>query len=332
MRAVDVHESSQVAEARRAAVVLAEQSGFGVGDAGRVAIVATELATNLIKHGGGGTLLVGSFADESGAGIECLALDQGPGIGDVPQAMRDGYSTAGSPGNGLGAVCRVAELFDIYTRPGAGTAILARLAPGRSAKSVSSPFGAVAVPTVGESVSGDGWCRTAWEGGYTVMLADGLGHGPIAAEAAHAAALSFSQTDSGDSPDAILALLHPALRPTRGAAISIARVDLVGGQVVFGGVGNVAGVLIGEDGGLRRMVGNNGTIGHIAKHMKAFTYPLADAAMLILASDGLGTSWRIDAYPGLLSCHPTLLAGVLFRDFTRGRDDVTVLACRIGAA
>ena len=332
MRAVDVHESSQVAEARRAAVVLAEQSGFGVGDAGRVAIVATELATNLIKHGGGGTLLVGSFADESGTGIECLSLDQGPGIGDVAQAMRDGHSTAGSPGNGLGAIGRAAELFDIYTRPGSGTAILARLAPDRSARSMHSGFGAIAVPMAGESVSGDGWCRTIWEGGYSVMLADGLGHGPIAAEAAHAAIRGFSQADPADGPDAILATLHTALRPTRGAAISIARVNLTSGQIVFGGVGNVAGVLVGADGGLRRMIGNNGTIGHIAKHMKAFTYPVGNAAMLILASDGLGTSWRIDAYPGLLSCHPTLLAGVLFRDFSRGRDDVTVVACRIGTA
>ena len=78
------------------------------------------------------------------------------------------------------------------------------------------------------------------------------------------------------------------------------------------------------------MVCNNGTIGHIAKHMKAFTYPIDDAAILLLASDGLGTSWRTEAYPGLLDCHPTLIAGVFFRDFSRGRDDVTVLACRLG--
>ena len=339
MRAIDVHEITQVAEARRAAVTLAENLGLGTSDAGRVAIVATELATNLLKHGSGGKLLVGSFDDESGQGIECLALDRGPGIENVALAMRDGYSTAGSPGTGLGAISRVAQTLDIYTRPGAGTAILARVTPraimGGGSNGSAPPkrpdaaYGAVAVPMTGETVNGDGWCRKAWDGGWTVMLADGLGHGPNAAEASHTAARVFTNSDPADSPEDLLAQLHVALRPTRGAAISIARVDLAANQVVFGGVGNVAGALLAGDGGVRRMVCNNGTIGHIAKHMKAFTYPIGDAAMLLLASDGLGTSWRIDAYPGLLHCHPTLVAGVFFRDFSRGRDDVTVLVCRL---
>ena len=333
MRTIDVREFSQVAEARRAAVSLAEKAGFGVNDAGRVAIVITELSTNLIKHGQGGTLLVGSFSDDTGQGIECLALDQGPGIADLAEAMRDGYSTAGSPGTGLGAIDRATQSFDVYSRLGAGTAIHARMIPSgikTPPKSSMSVYGAVAVPIAGETVSGDGWCRTVWEDGWTVMLADGLGHGPIAADASHAAARVFTGADPADGPEEILAQLHTALRPTRGAAVSIARVDLAAGLVFFGGVGNVAGVLVGADGTLRRMVSNNGTIGHIAKYMKAFTYPIGNTVMLVLASDGLGTSWRIDTYPGLLNCHPTLLAGVLFRDFSRGRDDVTVLACRIG--
>lgn len=329
MRAVQVWEVSQVAEARRAGTASARSMGFNEVDTGRVAIVVTELATNVLKHGGGGSVLIGEFEDGNESGIECLALDQGPGMADVPLSQQDGHSTAGSLGTGLGAVGRIADVTDIYSRPGSGTAVLARLGRTGSALRADSGFGVVAVPMAGETTNGDGWCRQRWNGGWTLMLADGLGHGPYAAAASHEAARAFGQADPASAPGDLLAQMHGSMRATRGAAVSIARVDGAAGAVVFGGVGNVAGVLVGADGSLRRMVTNNGTVGHIAKHMREFTYPLANAAMLVMASDGLATSWRMDSYPGLLGCHPTLLAGVLYRDFSRGRDDVTVMACRI---
>lgn len=349
MQAVEVRSASQVAEARRVAVALAKGHGFDEADAGRVAIVVTELATNLLKHGEGGVLLVGGFADGpagggaggAAGGIECLALDQGPGMADVAASVRDGHSTAGTPGNGLGAVLRGAQATDIYSAPGRGTAILARLLPGRHGVGTAGPssgapalpsprFGAVNVPMAGEEHCGDSWCHEERGDGWSVMVADGLGHGQFAAEASHRAATIFS--DSGRTvPSELLADMHGALRPTRGAAISIARVDPARGEVVFAGVGNVAGVLVGPGDDMRRMVCHNGTIGHIAKHMRDFTYPVGTARLLVLASDGLGTTWRMDRYPGLLDHHPTLIAGVLYRDFTRGRDDVTVLVARLAA-
>lgn len=333
MRAIDVGDTSQVAEARRAAVTQAQALGFHEAAAGRVAIVATELATNLVKHGGGGALLVGSFEDETGAGVECLALDRGDGM-DVDASMRDGHSTAGSPGNGLGAVWRGADVMEVYSQPGAGTAILARLGPDGSRdrrRGAVPDHGVIAIPLAGEQVNGDSWHRAAWDGGWSAMVADGLGHGPHAAEASQAAVRRFTGAER-DPPSDLLAAMHAALRPTRGAAISIARVDLTADEVEFAGVGNVLGALFWRDGTMRRMVCNNGTIGHIAKHMRAFTYPAAGAALLVMASDGLTSGWRLDGYPGLLDCHPTLVAGVLYRDFSRGRDDVTVLACRMGTA
>lgn len=336
MQAIEVADRSQVAEARRAAVSQANALGFGEGDAGRVAIVVTELATNLLKHGGGGVLLTGSFDDETGSGVECLALDRGAGMEDVAASMRDGHSTSGSPGTGLGAVGRGATVMEVYSRPGGGTAILARVTQGehRSTQSALPAYGAVAVPLAGEAVSGDAWCHGAWTagqgGGWAAMMADGLGHGPSAAEAAHAAVRCFNGQE-GVPPADMLAEMHGTLRPTRGAAVSIARVDPQAAQVVFAGIGNVAGALFGPDGLVRRMVSNNGTVGHIAKHMREFVYPIAGATLLVLASDGLLTNWRLDGYPGLLRYHPTLIAGVLYRDFNRGRDDVSILVCRLDA-
>jgi len=331
MRAVEVKDASQVAEARRAAVGLAQAHGFSEEDAGRVAIVATELATNMLKHGEGGVLLVGSYDDPTGSGIECLALDKGPGMTNVAASMRDGHSTAGSPGTGLGAIKRGSHMSEIYSHPGAGTAILTRFSPGHPdpQRAPASPdHGAVSVAMPGEEACGDGWCLKRQPDGLVVMVADGLGHGPFAAEAAHAAARTFASAESV-VPSAMLTAMHGALRPTRGAAIGIARIDEDSRQVVFAGVGNIAATIVGRTEKVQRMVSNNGTIGHIARHMRDFTYALDENELLvILASDGLGTNWRLDAYPGLFAHHPTLIAGVLYRDFNRGRDDVTVLVVR----
>ncbi|MFS0771162.1 ATP-binding SpoIIE family protein phosphatase [Sphingomonas sp. 1P08PE] len=328
MQAIEVREGSQVAEARRVAVALARAHGFGEEDAGRVAIVGSELATNLIKHGGGGELLVGAYEDRTGSGIELIALDKGPGIADVDASSRDGHSTAGSPGTGLGAIRRGSHASDIYTMPGHGTAILARLATGQPGKVVAMPdYGAVTLPMPGEVACGDAWCRHEHPNGLVLMVADGLGHGPSAAEASHAAVGSFHRS-LGDAPSAALTLMHDALRPTRGAAVAIARIDWSERAILFGGVGNIAGTVVDADGGIQRMVSHNGTIGHNAKRIRDFRYALGSDPLVILASDGLATSWRLEEYPGLALRHPTLIAAVLYRDFTRGRDDVTVLVAR----
>lgn len=334
MHAIAVRDPSQVAEARRRAVAIAQGLGYREEDAGRVAIVATELATNMLKHAAGGELLVGSYDDRSGTGVECLALDRGPGMADVGTSLRDGHSTAGSPGTGLGAIMRGSHTVDIYSRPGLGTAILVRLRQGRPATAKSSPepvSGAINLPKPGEEACGDAWCRKAHAGGFKLMVADGLGHGPSAADAAHAAVRVFLAEQAG-TPGAILERMHLALRPTRGAAVSVADVDLDRRQVVFTGIGNVAGMLVGKDGATRRMVSHNGTVGHVAKRVQEFTYRFEGVPLVILCSDGLGTSWKLEAYPGLTQCHPTLIAGVLYRDFTRGGDDVTVLVARAEAA
>ena len=334
MRAIEVTDSSQVAEARRAAVVLAHAHGFGSEDAGRVAIVATELATNLIKHGDGGGMLFGIFDDETGSGIECLALDKGHGMVDIAASVRDGHSTAGSPGTGLGAVIRGSHSSEIYSGPGVGTAVLARMKTGKPphANATTLPnYGVINVPLAGEDVSGDAWCRRSRSEGFDVIVADGLGHGPFAAEAALAATRIFVQAPE-QPPSEMLATMHAALRPTRGAAVGIARFNAASREVIFAGVGNVAAALVTADGKVRHLLSNNGTIGHIAKHMRDFSYPVEDDSLLILASDGLATSWQIDAYPGLFAKHPSLIAGVLYRDFSRGRDDVTIAVTRVEAA
>lgn len=325
---VPVIESSQVAAARRVAVEAAAALGFDEVEAGRVAIVATELASNVLKHGGGGELLIQHYADAGGLGVELIALDRGKGIADLDACLQDGYSSAGSAGHGLGAIRRQSQYMEIASWPDLGTAVLARFGAAKDrvgATQAAVNWGAVCVPKPGEEVCGDSWVAIDGAAGTTLMVADGLGHGPNAAAAAAEAMRLFRQHHAQPLAQ-ILELLHAGLRATRGAAISLARIDASRSKVSFGGVGNVAGLIVtGEE--TRRMISLNGTAGHIASRIQTFDYPYA-RGVLLMFSDGLGSKWKLRAYPGLMRLHPSLIAAVLYRDYTRGRDDVTVLAAR----
>ncbi len=331
MIAVPIDDASAVADARRAAVTLAQQNGFGDVDAGRVALVATELGTNIVKHGGGGQMLLGTYDDDSGKGVEILALDRGPGMGNVEACLRDGYSSSGTAGNGLGAIIRQSNLVDIASWPGHGTGVLARIEPGRARPGLQAShaaWGAVAVPMPGEEVCGDSWSVIDGELGRTLFVADGLGHGQEAAEASVEAVRLFRRF-SGHQVPTLLDYIHGGLRATRGAAVSIAKVNSGSGKVIFAGVGNVAG-LVGSNGSIKRMVSMPGTAGHNARKIQAFEYPFEDDGLVILHSDGLSTGLTPGRYPSLDAHHPTLIAGILYRDFARGRDDATVLVGKWG--
>ncbi|HEV8640103.1 MAG TPA: ATP-binding SpoIIE family protein phosphatase [Methylomirabilota bacterium] len=329
--ALPIVEPSQVAAARRLSVALASRRGFDETEAGKVAIVVTELATNVIKHASGGELLVRGVPQDGMETIEVMALDTGRGIPNVDQCLRDGYSTAGTPGNGLGAIMRLAGLFDIHTVPAVGTAVLVRVFGGKP-RAVPSPppldIGAVSVPRPGQELCGDGWAAEEQAGGAAIVIVDGLGHGASAAEAATAATQAF-RDNAGLAPAARLHCIHGALRSTRGAAVAVAEVDPDHGTLRFCGVGNISGTVL-SDQGPRKMVSQNGTVGHEMRKVSEFTYPWPENALLVLHSDGLSTHWSLDGYPGLSRRRPSLIAGVLYRDFKRGRDDVTVVVAKGG--
>jgi anti-sigma regulatory factor (Ser/Thr protein kinase) len=327
MIALAVQDQSHVSETRRKATDMAERQGFGDTDTGRVALVATELATNILKHGKSGEVLVGPYGEGPDSGIELIALDKGPGMSNVAAALGDGYSTAGTAGKGLGAVVRQSHFFDIASWPGNGTAILARLKRGPPPEGFSdtSRIGAVSVPKFGEDVCGDSWSVLERPEETTLLVADGLGHGPDAAEAAVEAVRLFHRFGGHRAP-ALLEYIHGGLRATRGAAVSVARYRPASGKVIYSGVGNVAGV-IAATGELRRMVSMPGTAGHNARKIQAFEYPFT-TGLIILHSDGIASSWTLERYANLSARHPTLIAAVLYRDLTRHRDDATVLVAK----
>jgi hypothetical protein len=239
--------------------------------------------------------------------------------------MQDGYSTAGTPGNGLGAIERLSSTLAIDTRP-QGTVVLARVRPQHAAMASAGPVvGSIAQPLAGETVCGDdfAWCRDGERA--AVLAVDGLGHGPGAATAAQRAVEAFRAANTVASAAAVEAV-HAALKPTRGAAIAVAELDRYRQIVAFSGIGNISGAIV-EATSIKRMVSDNGTAGHVARRIRSFEYPLTDRSLVVLNSDGI-KSWSLDGYPGLSVAHPSVVAAVLLRDFHRGRDDASVIAMR----
>lgn len=344
---IAVADISQVGEARRAGAAMARRFGFAETLEGKVALVVTEVASNLLKHAGHGQVLLRGLEERDQLGIEILALDQGPGMGDLDRCLRDGFSTAGSPGTGLGAITRVSDLVEVYTLPQGGTALLSQLwarpkdsgvpemggqSPGGGVALRASSLqaehvdsvGAVHLPKPGESVCGDAWALDERDDRRVLLVADGLGHGPDAAAASGEAVRIFRE-HAQQEPGEILTRIHGALRGTRGAAVGIARLNLAKKSLRFAGAGNIAGTIL-TNGASRSLVSHNGIVGHELRKVQEFDYPIQPGALLVMHSDGLATQWRLDKYPGLASRHPSLIAGVLYRDFCRGRDDVTVVA------
>jgi anti-sigma regulatory factor (Ser/Thr protein kinase) len=328
MKSVSVNDQSGVAEARRAATDLAGRVGFSDVEAGKLALIATELSTNLIKHGSGGEILVGTYDDNESQGIEILALDKGAGMSNVAACLEDGYSSAGTSGRGLGSVIRQSHFVDIGSWPGLGTAVLARLAPGKPEPGkppVEPTWGGISIAMTGEDICGDAWSVSNVGGVRTLLVADGLGHGPDAAEASVEAVRLFHRYN-GHSVANLIEYVHNGLRGTRGAAVSIARFDAPAKKITFSGIGNVAGMTA-VAGETKRMVSMPGTAGFNARKIQSFDYPF-ERGLVILYSDGLASSWTIDRYVNLAKLHPSLIAAILYRDFTRRRDDATVLVAK----
>jgi anti-sigma regulatory factor (Ser/Thr protein kinase) len=336
-RAFDVRDTSQPGEVRRAAVQLARELGFDEMAAGRVALVATELGSNLVKHAREGRVLLAPVkADDGSWMVELISMDQGPGIADLRACLADGFSTSGTAGTGIGAIRRLATLFDIFSQAPGGTVILARVAAGGPAPAGTPPpdpasapacvVGAVALCAPGETVCGDAWRSFGDPGHASVMVADGLGHGPHAAAASEAATAVFAADPLG-LPSQVLGRVHLGLKSTRGAAVAMAQIDLAQGSIVFAGVGNItARILTGVQD--RTLVCQSGTAGLQIRSVQDVRHHWTAHSLLVMHSDGIAGRWGLAQAPALLQHHPVVIAAWLVGNHLRHRDDATVVVIR----
>jgi len=322
--AIQITDMHDVGDARRRAMSAAQTLGFDETHVGRVGIIATELAGNLAKHAGKGQLILRALTHSSGAGLELMSLDSGPGM-NIQLCMEDGYSTAGSPGTGLGAINRLSTTFDSYSSASAGTVIVARiLTPG--AKLPANDIGAVCIPIEGETQCGDIWAVREDAEGLFLLLSDGLGHGVGAAEASEQAAQIFWAMP-GREPASVLEAQHAAMRASRGAAVLVARLNATASTLKCTGVGNIAGLVLGGQKS-RGLVSMNGIIGHQVYKIRTFDYVCEPGEVMILHSDGLTSRWKLEEFPGLLNRSAAVIAGMIYKKYKRGKDDAAVLVVR----
>ncbi|HEU5437184.1 MAG TPA: SpoIIE family protein phosphatase [Telluria sp.] len=317
-----------MAAARRGGQKLADRLGFDETRSGQLALIVTESATNILKHAGEGTLYICTARSFAAVGVDVIAVDNGPGIADMANCLRDGVSTTGTSGTGLGALRRLSDEFDVYSAHGQGTAFFMRI--WRDAGYVARPgaveIGALGTPLAGEDESGDGWAVACDDAGVTLLAVDGLGHGPEAAKAA-AGAIGALARGSTTQPATVVESAHEALRVTRGAALAAGRLDLAAGELRFAGIGNISAAVY--DGETRRqLVSHNGIVGHNMRKVQEFVVPCAPGSVCTMHSDGINTQWDLAEYPGLHLRNPALVAAILMRDFIRRRDDAMVLVVR----
>jgi anti-sigma regulatory factor (Ser/Thr protein kinase) len=303
---------------------MAALAGFDETHRGEIAIVVTEAGNNIAKHSSGGEILLSSYQSFGTNRFEMLAIDRGPGM-DLDVCLVDGFSTDGTQGTGLGAISRLADEFDCYSTS-KGAVIFAGFVNGSQAPAAAQTrLGAARVPKTGETACGDDWTAVRRGDSLVLLVADGLGHGHFAAEAAAEAVNAIERNSFVSVADAVT-LVHGALRGTRGAAIAVAELT-AGSAISYCGLGNIAGALLSST-GVQHMVSLNGTAGHDAHRITAFQYSWPEGATLVMHSDGLMNQWNLDHYPGLMNRHPSVIAGVLYRDYTRGRDDTTVIVAK----
>lgn len=336
-------------QARSTAAELGRRIGLGAHRLGEIELAVTEAAVNLTRHAVDGALLLRLVTTGGRTCLEMLAIDHGPGMADVAYDRRDGVSSAGTLGIGLGAVERMADVFDIHSLAGRGTVLVARFGErpagaGRAPAAYPEPAVAgLTRPLSGESACGDAWATrlapapppggplAEQDSVILVMLCDGLGHGPLAARASEQAVAAFHRTSS-DDPKQLITAMHAALAGTRGGAAAVARIDPRERSVTYCGVGNISGFTVAGD---RRssLLSAPGIVGHHLPRLRAFDARLPEGSNLVLHSDGLSERWDPRTMPGLFERSSTVVAAHLLREAGVRRDDASVVVIKsVGAA
>ncbi len=319
-------DEASISLARQRAREVAAEVGLSLEDGELLAVIASELGHNQLRHGGDGRIAVRPIARGTHVGVEISAADRGPGITDPKTALAAAPRATGSLGFGLASVARLADEVDIDTRLGEGTCVRARkLSPGAPAHPQVGVFGR---PVKGEPRSGDHALVRRTGSSVTVGLCDGLGHGPSAREAADLA-LSTFDGHAERSPVEVLEACQHALVGTRGAVMAVARVDTERRDVEVATVGNIVTEVVGPR-EARRFGGVSHVLGAPRRGLRLSgeTRPLGAGELLVLFSDGVSSRATIRDDLALLRQHPVVIAQELLLRFGREHDDALVAVVR----
>ncbi len=323
---IEVRHPAEVGAARRQTLAYAAELGFPAQTGESLALVASELATNLLKHAQGGVLVLTPVSEPGRQGLQIETLDDGPGIADLNEALTDGFSTTGSCGYGLGSVNRLMDELDIQSRRGQGTHVTSRkwrrdFSPSPGACPLD--IGVASRPKPGLDVNGDAFVIKRWNSSVLVGVIDGLGHGESAHRAAQAAR-DYVENHFDQPLERIFAGTGHACRGTRGCVMALALLDWGQGWIGFASVGNIEARVISHNGPLhfpvrRGVIGMNAPEPHVTRH------DWASDNLLLLHSDGLPSHWNWEDFPGLLNLPASQMTQRLLRHLARETDDATAL-------
>lgn len=309
---------------------LAVAIGFTEQKLGELDIVVAELASNLLKYGANGKMLVKQVKEGSTSGIEILSIDNGPGMSNIHKMLEDGFSTQNTLGHGLGSMKRLADHFQIYSHKGWGTIVLVRIfekeMPAKQKQSVDIKSLLLAKP--GETACGDGFYAKVTKEHIKILLGDGLGHGPDAAFAVGEAIKAFKICPD-ESPVSILRFISSSVKKTRGLVASVAVYNIKQKTWKLAGVGNISAILVGN-GYSKNYLSYNGIIGmNVPNTMNEQLLTYEKGQMLILCSDGIKSKWDLSKLPGIMRCDPSIIAAAIYKDFARNTDDMSVAVIKL---
>jgi anti-sigma regulatory factor (Ser/Thr protein kinase)/serine/threonine protein phosphatase PrpC len=338
-----IEHESDIGICRRKSVSLAKQLGFDDVKTGEVAIMVTELVTNVLKHGGRkGKILVCEVKAEDGQkAIEVWCCDSGSGIPDLNEALKDGYSNKVSLGIGLGSIRRFSDIFEInpsekpfedsYTFNGLEnyTNCIRTLKWLPSKKWIGTnrvlSIGAASRSKPGEKLNGDCYVVNHVSSTQTIAAVfDGLGHG----KEAHIASQQAKEQillKAGQPVDHILKHIHAGTRGTRGLVAGVVSIDTEKNKIYFSGIGNIEGFIV-NGGEKKNLLSFGGIIGHNMRTPRVFDFEFNPGDLLCLSSDGITSRWNLDTIN--LMDSPQSNAEYLITNYSRDNDDATILFIR----
>jgi hypothetical protein len=292
-------------------------------------LVASELATNLIKHAGGRGVI--QVWQQPGGVLDLVSFDYGPGMENPRLARRDGFSTAGTLGKGLGSMERLSDAFGLYSRCARaakadrwhGTTVWCRFA--RETPAGASRLGLFVRSLAYDRHNGDHiYVHWTTERLRLVHL-DGLGHG---AEADKATAHLAPQVEEAADLDVLMRELDRRLASgSRGAVAIACELAPATGTLRMLGVGDMAAHVC-QGGEIQHFSFAPGVLGREHKTPRATDVLLPRGALLVSTSDGIRRGWDETTFPGLCQQHPQLVAYVLGNAMARLTDDQSVCALR----
>lgn len=327
----DVTTQGHVEEARRKAENLCSEIGFSSREREDISLVVMELSKNILKHAVKGRIVLQKTERDDDVGIEVEAFDNGPGIPNIENAIKNGVTTGNSLGYGLGTINRLVDSLKIESplREGRGTHISAvSWLKKTEVSKLDCPLdvGAATRAHPNMHLNGDAFFIKKWDEHLLVSVIDGLGHGQFAHRASRTA-VNYLEKHYDQPFIDIFRGVGRACRSTRGIVMALARFDWVNKIVTTGNVGNIE-IRVFRSREPLKIVFRRGILGSGSPKPAISQNPWDEKGVMVMYSDGIKTHWNWNDFSQFHNASATVLARKLLSSLARDNDDATVLVVK----